>query len=137
MFDFLLANVKPEATVPLEGFWDKFTVGGSVFIRGICTVFAVLAIIWLFLAIVHYFVYDLPNKRANASNGEAPTATPPAAPKATPAAPTIPATPLVATPATDAPDEELVAVMAAAIAAATAESGGGKFRVVSFHRTNK
>ena len=63
MFDFLLANVKPEATIPLESFGEKFTVGGGVFVRGMCTVFAVLAIIWLFLAIVRYFVYDLPNKR--------------------------------------------------------------------------
>ena len=128
MFDFLLANVKPEATIPLNGFWEKFTVGGSVFVRGVCTVFAVLAIIWLFLTVVRYFVYDLPNKR-KAAAAEAPKKQEPvaAAPVAAPAAVQA------AAPA----DEVLVAVIAAAIAAATAEAGGGKFRVVSFHRVNK
>ena len=125
MFDFLLANVKPEAQIPLDSLWEKFTVGGGVFLRGICTVFAVLAIIWLFLSIVRYFVYDLPNKRKAEAESK-PQAK--AAPQAAPAAPA---------PAAVADDGELVAVIAAAIAAATAESGGGKFRVVSFHRVNK
>ncbi|MBQ8351998.1 MAG: OadG family protein [Clostridia bacterium] len=131
MFDFLLANVKPEATVPLDSLWEKFTIGGSVFVRGMCTVFAVLAIIWLFLVIVRYFVYDLPNKRKAEATSE-PKAKP--APQATPAA--TPMAPVSAAPAAVA-DDELIAVIAAAIAAATAESGGGKFRVVSFHRVNK
>jgi Na+-transporting methylmalonyl-CoA/oxaloacetate decarboxylase gamma subunit len=128
MFDFLLANVKPEATVPLNGFWEKFTVGGGVFVRGVCTVFAVLAIIWLFLAVVRYFVYDLPNKR-KATATDAPKKQEPVA--------TAPAATPVAAPAASPADEELIAVIAAAIAAATAEAGGGKFRVVSFHRVNK
>ena len=125
MFDFLLANVKPEAQIPLDSLWEKFTVGGGVFLRGVCTVFAVLAIIWFFLSIVRYFVYDLPNKRKAEAESKPQTK---AAPQAAPAAPA---------PAAVADDGELVAVIAAAIAAATAESGGGKFRVVSFHRVNK
>lgn len=127
MFDFLLANVKPEAQIPLDSLWEKFTVGGGVFVRGMCTVFAVLAIIWLFLVIVRFFVYDLPNKRAAAATQQEPQEHP-AAPAATAEVPATAASP---------DEEELVAVMAAAIAAASAEAGNGKFRVVSFHRVNK
>jgi Na+-transporting methylmalonyl-CoA/oxaloacetate decarboxylase gamma subunit len=129
MFDFLLANVKPEATVPLDSLLEKFTVGGGVFVRGMCTVFAVLAIIWLFLSVVRYFVYDLPNKR-KADATEEPKKQEAAAPAPAVAAPVV-------TPTAAPADEELVAVIAAAIAAATAEAGGGKFRVVSFHRVKK
>ena len=128
MFDFLLANVKPEAQIPLNSLGEKFTIGGGVFVRGMCTVFAVLAIIWFFLVIVRYFVYDLPNKRkAEATQAPKKQETTAAAPAAAP----------VAAPTAAPADEELVAVIAAAIAAATAESGGGKFRVVSFHRVKK
>ena len=127
MFDFLLANVKPEATVPLDSAWEKFTVGGGVFVRGMCTVFAVLAIIWMFLSIVRYFVYDLPSKRQNEAT-EAPKKS---------AAATAPAAAPIAMPTAAPADDELLAVIAAAIAAATAEAGGGKFRVVSFHRVKK
>ena len=121
MFDFLLANVRPEAQVKLETFGEKFTVGGGVFLRGMCTVFAVLAIIWLFLSVVRYFVYDLPSKRKAEAEEK----------KAAEQAEAAPAAPAAAD------DGELIAVITAAIAAATAGEGGGKFRVVSFHRVNK
>ena len=128
MYDFLLADVKPEATIPLESFGEKFTVGGGVFLRGMCTVFGVLAIIWLFLSIVRFFVYDLPRRREAEAEATPQKEAAPVAPQSAPAAPVAPA-------AID--DGELIAVIAAAIAAATAENGGGKFRVVSFHRVNK
>ena len=123
MYNFLL---EPNAAGKQElvGFWDKFTVGGTTFVRGMCTVFAVLSIIWLCLSILRFFVYDLPRRRAEA----------PVAEQAKAAAEAKAPAPAALT-ATD--DSELIAVITAAIAAATADQGGGKFRVVSFHRVNK
>ncbi len=120
MFDFqLLASDKK-----LEDFGQIFREGGAVFLRGMLTVFAVLCIIWLCLSIVRFFLYDLPRRRQEEE-------------KSTPVTPT-PAVLPSRQPAMAALDEaELIAVLAAAVAAAEGESCPGKFRVVSFHRVNK
>lgn len=86
--------------------------GLLVFLIGVATVFSVLAII---LAILSFF---------NVFFGKA---------SAKPKASTAPQAASVQLPATSA-DAEIIAVIAAAIAAAESENTGMKFRVVSFKR---
>ena len=96
---------------------DALTYGGGVVLLGMGTVFAVLIIIWVVLACFKFFFHDLKfigkNKKA----------------------PVVEATPeVVASPAAS-DEEEIIAVIAAAIAMAESESANGtKFRVVSFNR---
>lgn len=94
---------------------EKFSTGGSTLLLGMATVFSVLIIIWISLIALKFFLHDVPAKKA-------------AQEKAVPA-------PVVQTPVAPVKsDDEIVAVIAAAIAAAEAESSGLKFRVVSFRR---
>ena len=97
------------------GFLDALTYGGQTVLLGMATVFAVLTIIWLALVLFKIFLYDIPNKKA----AEAATATEPAA-----------VVPISA----GSDEDEIIAVIAAAIAAAESEAGGVKFKVVSFRR---
>ena len=81
---------------------------------------AVLSIIWGVLEAFHYFACTLPDKRQKKmvqpqEQLTASTATEPE-------------------PVVDTNEEEIVAVIAAAIAAAQAESPSGQFRVVSFRK---
>lgn len=99
---------------------QKFLEGGKVLLIGICTVFAVLSIIWFCLYLVRLLM-----ERITPSGKQAP------APAPAPA----PVVPITVTPVSA--EGELIAVIAAAIAAAEAESGKTGFRVVSFHRVNK
>lgn len=95
---------------------DILSSGGMVVLTGMLTVFAVLAILWLTLVIFKFFFHDIKNKS---------TKTKAVATEASPVVSTVVAS----------PDEELVAVIAAAIAMAESECGTGvKFRVVSFRR---
>ena len=109
--NFLL-EVDPNATLD---FISALSFGGQTTLIGMATVFSVLIIIWGALVVFKLFLYDIPNKKKTAS-------------------------PVVTTPAVQetAPemkdDSEIIAVIAAAIAAAEAESNGAKFRVVSFRR---
>lgn len=95
--------------------------GFPVFLVGILTVFAVLAIIWGVLEIFHYLACTLPSKRQEKREN-----------KTTEETPIVPAEDTI--PSDNATDEEIVAVIAAAIAAAQAESPSGQFRVVSFRK---
>ena len=119
---------------------ERLLYGGRVFIIGIATVFAVLAILWGAISIFKILMYDIPQKKARkkpeeelsahisdgqSKNTDAPVSAAPAA---------------VQTPAGDS-GEVLAAVIAAAIAAYTAESGEAvpegstlPFRVVSYRR---
>lgn len=92
--------------------------GGQVFLIGLATIFAVLCLLWGCLAIFKVVFHDLPAKKSG---------------KIVPEKKVVEA---VAAPApVQSNDEEIVAVIAAAIAAAESESGGAiKFRVVSFRR---
>ena len=120
------ADLGYDPAKPVEDVGKRFGIGAEVLLRGMITVFAVLCVIWLCLVLLRLFLHDLPKKRAA---------------KATPAeeekkaVPSPVSAPAPVTPKAD--DGELVAVIAAAIAAAEAEEGNGKFRVVSFHRVNK
>ena len=89
--------------------------GGAILLIGMLTVFSVLVILWGCLTLFKLFFHDLPAKKK-------------AEVKPVEVAPA---------PVTVAPvrnDDEIVAVIAAAIAAAESESSGLKFRVVSFKR---
>lgn len=119
MHAFLLATNFEE---PIANKWEAFLFGGGVFLRGMLTVFAVLCIIWFFLFLVRLLIEKMNGAVENRVQ-EAPAP----APVAVAAEPVAPAT----------DDGELIAVIAAAIAAAEAETGRSGFRVVSFHRVNK
>ena len=108
--NFLL-EVNPNETM---GFLDAFSFGGQTTLIGIATVFSVLIIIWGALSIFKLFLYDIPNKKKNEE----------------------PVVEAKVQPVNDVKSDnsEIVAVIAAAIAAAEADSNGAKFKVVSFRR---
>lgn len=94
---------------------DALGYGAFMLLVGMVTVFSVLVVLWLSLTAFKYFMHDLPAKKA-----AKPTI-------ATEAPVTVAASPASA-------DDEIVAVIAAAIAMAESESSDTKFRVVSFRR---
>ena len=112
----LLSNVLDlDPSKKIANISDKLQYGGTMLLLGMLTVFAVLAIIWLSLIIFKVVFHDLPEKKK--------------------AAPVQAALPAVADETVaDTNDEEIVAVIAAAIAMAESESNGIKFKVVSFRR---
>jgi sodium pump decarboxylase gamma subunit len=83
---------------------------------GMATIFAVLCLLWGFLALFKVVFHDLPAKKAAKSNETVAVA--PAAPVAN----------------TSTSDDEIIAVIAAAIAMAESECSDTKFKVVSFKR---
>ena len=94
---------------------DKLQYGGMMLLLGMLTVFSVLAIIWLSLLIFKIVFHDLPSKKkASPIQASAPVAQDESAAISN--------------------DEEIVAVIAAAIAMAESDSNGIKFKVVSFRR---
>lgn len=98
---------------------EVLALGGQIFLIGMLTVFAVLTLLWGCLAIFKIVFHDLPAKKAQkvVVNKEVVES-------------------FVAPEPVASQDEEIVAVIAAAIAAAESESGGlAKFRVVSFRRS--
>ena len=108
-----LLNVTAENYTEKLEFLDALGFGGEMLLIGMLAVFAVLGIIFLTLTVFKYvFTEKTPEKKA-----EIPVA------KSAPA-------PVVVT-----KNDEIVAVIAAAIAMAESECGDGtKFRVVSFRR---
>lgn len=105
-----------DAAGEAQTFAEKMAVGGQVTLLGMGTVFAVLILLWGVIELLHFALSRTTNKKAPAPVSE--TAAPP----------------VKAAPKTD--DGELVAVIAAAIAAAEGVSPTS-FRVVSFKRANK
>lgn len=109
----MLLTEAMDYSVPIDSFLEKLTFGGLIVLIGMVAIFAVLFIIYLSLVI-----FKLCFKNASKSDKiEQPIQAP--APAVVQANPT---------------DEEIVAVMAAAIAIAESEGTGAKFRVVSFRR---
>ena len=101
-----------------SGLGSTIAFGGEVVLVGMLTVFAVLILIWftLFLFKKFFSKEEAPRKRSDIEQIAEPVAFAPA-PK----------------PSTD--DVEIIAVIAAAIAAAEEQTGNGaRFRVVSFKR---
>ena len=95
---------------------DALVFGGSVLLIGMATVFSVLCILWAFLGLFKLVFHDIPKKKAEKSAKSVET--------------TEQATQNVVNDA----NEELVAVIAAAIAAAESDNTGIKFKVVSFRK---
>lgn len=104
-------------TKPVEGFGDKLSFGGTMVLIGMLAVFAVLFIIYLSLVIFKFAFQGTSDKKKKKENDTLPPS------------PDVQDIPVAAT-----DDEEIVAVVAAAIAMAESESDGMKFRVVSFKR---
>lgn len=97
-------------------FAEKMAIGGQVTLLGMGTVFAVLILLWGIIELLHFAISHAGgiNKAAMAPTPIEPTAAP----------------------AKSTDDGELIAVIAAAIAAAEGVSPAS-FRVVSFKRANK
>ncbi len=123
-----LAASASAGTEPLGSLSEKLSTGGMVLLLGMATVFAVLAILWLILAL---FNVIFGKKKPKEKKAPAPKAAP--APVPAPAPTPAPAT---VEPATD--DGALIAAITAAIAAYTANDAefAGGFRVVSFRRSS-
>ena len=118
--NFLLQVTKDDYAsqiIKTKSFGEAALFGLEIVAIGMCAVFAVLGIIWLSLLIFNKLMPGVKQKKEPAIK----------APQAVTSAPTAPA-------ATADTNAELVAVIAAAIAAAESESSGAKFRVVSFKR---
>ena len=96
---------------------ETLALGGEVVLVGMLAVFAVLGIIWACLVIFKFVFYDMKQgapKVAVESKKEAPA--------------------VVTRESESSDDTEIIAVIAAAIAAAETEYVGLKFRVVSYRR---
>ena len=89
--------------------------GGAILLIGMLTVFSVLVILWGCLTLFKLFFHDLPAKKKAETKS-------------------VEVAPAPVAPAPVSNDDEIVAVIAAAIAAAESECSGLKFRVVSFKR---
>jgi sodium pump decarboxylase gamma subunit len=92
--------------------------GGAILLIGMATIFSVLSLLWLCLIAFKFFFHDLPERRAASVHTEA-------APAPVVAAPVAPV---------QNSNDEIVAVIAAAIAMAESENEGARFRVVSFKK---
>ena len=115
--NFLLDVNSIDITKPVEGIGDKLLYGGQMVLIGMCTVFAVLILLWLTLVLFKLFFHDIPAGRKNKQKE-------------------IKAEPVPEYQVSEnSNNEEIIAVIAAAIAMAENECGGNKqFRVVSFKR---
>ena len=104
---------------------ERLALSLQMIVLGLATVFAVLIIIWGVLVLLRVFMYD-----AKKDKTSEPTAKQAPAEKQAPAPAPAPAAPVAPT-ATD--DKQLIAVLAAAIAASEGKPASS-FRVVSFRR---
>ena len=93
--------------------------GGAMVLIGMLTVFTVLCLLWACLVVFKIVFHDLPEKRAKKLADKTVDLV-----EAVPVAENV-----------TSQDDEIVAVIAAAIAMAESESSGIKFKVVSFKRT--
>lgn len=98
-----------------SAFLDNIKNGGTIFLIGILTVFAVLGIIWCCLMFFKYFFCDL--KRTKKVFDEK-----------------VVIEESLQSSTQYSNDEEIIAVIAAAIAMAESEYAGARFKVVSFRR---
>ena len=106
---------------------ERMSYGLQVFAVGLGTVFAVLIILLIALMLFKVFLYDLPQKKAQKKAAEKLTTI------------TAPVTDAVVEPVIEEAedDTQLIAVITAAIAAYTSETGNAlPFRVVSYRRVS-
>ena len=113
--NFLLDINEIDITQKIENVSDKLLYGGQMLLIGMVTVFSVLIILWITLCLFKLVFHDISlGKKTKEVKTEATT---------------VHQAPVVSD------DNEIIAVIAAAIAMAESESGGNKqFRVVSFKR---
>ena len=101
------------STEVIENPLDALMFGGAILLIGMLTIFAVLVTIWLSLTVFKLVFHDLPaKKKATVPVSQAP----------------------VVNLRKNEDENEIVAVIAAAIAMAESEETGLKFKVVSFKR---
>ena len=115
--NFLLDVNNVDVTKPLDGLNDTLLYGGRMLLIGMATIFSVLILLWFTLVVFKFLFHDLArgNKKTKPVKSEQPV------------------------PVYNAPvasdNDEIIAVIAAAIAMAEDECGSDKkFRVVSFKR---
>ena len=114
--NFLLEFTKDQFTQENLPFSSAVTSGAEVVVTGTLTVFAVLILLWLALVVFKFFFHDLASRRKISKD---------AGIELSLSHHTVEAS----------DDEEIIAVIAAAIAMAENECGSNKqFRVVSFKR---
>ena len=113
--NFLLDVNSIDITKRIESISDSFLYGGRMLLIGMMTVFSVLIILWFTLSLFKLFFHDLAYGKKKIKEVKSESIS------------------VNNTSVTDNNDE-IVAVIAAAIAMAESESGGAKFRVVSFRR---
>lgn len=114
--NFLLEFTKEQYSQKKLPIGDVLTSGLEVVLTGMLTVFGVLILLWGALVAFKFFFHDLPARKKITKDEVAEPA------------------PVYQAPAAS-DDEEIIAVIAAAIAMAESECGGNKqFRVVSFNR---
>ena len=114
--NFMLDINSIDKAKPIENFGDKLFYGGQMLLIGMLTVFSVLITLWITLTLFKLVFHDLPSRKQRVKEIKEETA---------------PVHQEVAV----SDDDEIIAVIAAAIAMAESECGGNKqFRVVSFNR---
>lgn len=128
---YALAETPMKDTVG-ETFGERAGVAGSVTLLGMVTIFAVLAILWGVIEVLHRVL----NRGGKTDTPAAKPAAPVAKPAAEAKKPAQATQTVKATETARRDDGELVAVITAAVAAEMEEEGyTGGFRVVSFRRT--
>lgn len=124
---YALAETPLKDTVG-ETFGERAGVAGSVTLLGMVTIFAVLAILWGVIEVLHRIL-------SRKKQGDAPKSAEPVPAPVRSEKPAVKAAPAERK-AEKKNDGELIAVLTAAVAAAMEEEGyTGGFRVVSFRRT--
>lgn len=111
-----------DVTKPIESMADRLSAAGQTVVLGMCAVFAVLAILWLVLAIMGKF-FTSGTSKPKEEKIEAPVQNVPVAQSVQ-----------ISAPATN--DEEIVAAITAAISLML-DKPQSAFRVVSFRQTSR
>ena len=110
---------------------ERAATAGVTTLLGMVTIFAVLALLWASIEIMHYLLHRGEKKKAEPKQSAAPIKAPNADDAAIAAA-------IAASLAASEDDSATVAAIVAAISAMRAEEGqSGGFRVVSFKRVGK
>ncbi len=109
---------------PIDSWADRLSAAGQTVVLGMVAVFAVLAILWLVLAIMGSFFTKGSAKPAKKEKSE----------EKVPAAQTPPVAPAPAVSVSD--DEEVIAAITAAISVML-DKPQSAFRVVSFRQTSR
>ncbi|MBQ8837010.1 MAG: OadG family protein [Clostridia bacterium] len=125
MFDFML-DAAQIRQVPHETVGEKLAVGGEVSLRGMLTVFAVLILIWGIVELLHLILGEKTKPAKVVEEVSAPALAEVQAEEVAPA---------VVPEVNAAADYDIIAVITAAVAAASGSSPNS-FRVVSFKRAN-